>query len=456
MSGLPTDDAYHVLERIFNNPLSHLQHGHLAGSRGRAITPTRPGYFFDHPDDTSEDTLSDDGMHDGYANLTPLLPSKHPLPPTPPSRSPEQVDSAQPKSNSPMLLPTGGSPHSYKVRVSTPMHQRQPPTPEITPPNTRERLMIPRPRLSHYASSQASQADSFVTAREDQRSIASHSPLHLLVEEREERGQNTQETIPRTPSPVYVHDSAEEDEIAHLGQVTPTRSNPTPSVPDQNRPTSQASKDLHAHGDNISEPDNDRMKNVTIRKVRHKPGLLLDGSSAQSSPSKRKKERMTQVTQGMNLHDRSRAERQSQESTHAGDDKHAENDKHAEWSSQMNDILYAHIREEKSKRLSGNSWNSGIVEAIVFSNPPQPRRTLRHAGKNLALRDGTSSLSWSRRTSAESNGTSHQALRHTKPSISSHGLTGFNSSDLRQTRHVSSPERTVYAPVVIFNRLLLV
>ncbi|KAL1636331.1 hypothetical protein SLS56_001311 [Neofusicoccum ribis] len=76
-----------------------------------------------------------------------------------------------------------------------------------------------------------------------------------------------------------------------------------------------------------------------------------------------------------------------------------------------------------SKRFSTASSTSTIVEAVVVATPPERHRTLRHAGKNLALRQSSDttferpSTKRSHRASLLSDGTSPHRLVHHRARI---------------------------------------
>ncbi|KAK8198628.1 hypothetical protein M8818_006495 [Zalaria obscura] len=187
MSARLSDGAYAILEKSFRNanipkPLESVGH------RGDDIPFKRPvpGTFFDPANMTDDETISESSasIHDGHDDFTPHFSlSRHGsgLPPTPPTRShgSPDLDHLSPRP----LFADGvrASLQPQKSGLSTPVHHRSPPTPEFTPPTTRDKLAPPRPGLHHYPSSQA---DSFVTAREAQSaSSQNNSQVHLPIDD---------------------------------------------------------------------------------------------------------------------------------------------------------------------------------------------------------------------------------------------------------------------------------
>lgn len=87
------------------------------------------------------------------------------------------------------------------------------------------------------------------------------------------------------------------------------------------------------------------------------------------------------------------------------------------------DVLYSHLMDEKSKRLSAHSGSSTVVEAMVVITPPKPQRNLRHAGRNLAFRGVSSNHGASRRSSSDSyDSLSEHQLRHHRSPLPGRGF----------------------------------
>jgi len=112
---------------------------------------------------------------------------------------------------------------------------------------------------------------------------------------------------------------------------------------------------------------------------------------------------------------------------------------------QVNNVLYTHLRDQKLKRLSGASGTSTVVEVIVLPAPSKPVQNLRHAGRNLALRDDFMACSGRLRVASESAAAQHlqHRLRHRKSLIPDR-----DSGDTASTkfRAVSSPELSGRTP----------
>ncbi|GAB7356398.1 hypothetical protein MBLNU459_g7175t1 [Dothideomycetes sp. NU459] len=429
------DEAFAMLERSFNDAsflkaYKSLPHG---DNNPGAKRPEMPRLWTsttiaddDDDDDGAEDTVSEGSMHEGYGdNITPplsLARRASALPPTPPS----QLRDHQSDTMESQIVPL--PPH--KSGVSTPVLQRSPPTPDLTPPNTRSRtLHPPRPSPTQYPSSAA---ESFVTAKEAlSQSSAQNSQLSLPFET------PVEPTWIKTARQMYfgAFDDDDDDSLVdeEEGTVTPTKGTFAA------RPSPSCAGDLERNVENRSDDDtpnnvldDETLRNVTMRKKRSRmpharsPRQLeqlgrthgqykFSANQVESSPPPRRKKSSHSL--------------KPQVASNEGGD--------GAWPAAVNDMLYKHMRDEKSKRLSGVSISSTVVEAMVVLNPPPKSRTLRHAGRNLALRETGSSA----RTSSDSIETSHHRLRHRKSPLPHR--TEMSSDDFGSKaapRAVSNPE----------------
>ncbi|GAB7356397.1 hypothetical protein MBLNU459_g7175t2 [Dothideomycetes sp. NU459] len=377
------DEAFAMLERSFNDAsflkaYKSLPHG---DNNPGAKRPEMPRLWTsttiaddDDDDDGAEDTVSEGSMHEGYGdNITPplsLARRASALPPTPPS----QLRDHQSDTMESQIVPL--PPH--KSGVSTPVLQRSPPTPDLTPPNTRSRtLHPPRPSPTQYPSSAA---ESFVTAKEAlSQSSAQNSQLSLPFET------PVEPTWIKTARQMYfgAFDDDDDDSLVdeEEGTVTPTKGTFAA------RPSPSCAGDLERNVENRSDDDtpnnvldDETLRNVTMRKKRSRmpharsPRQLeqlgrthgqykFSANQVESSPPPRRKKSSHSL--------------KPQVASNEGGD--------GAWPAAVNDMLYKHMRDEKSKRLSGVSISSTVVEAMVVLNPPPKSRTLRHAGRNLAL-----------------------------------------------------------------------
>lgn len=448
MSARLSDGAYAILEKSFRNanipkPLESVGH------RGDDIPFKRPvpGTFFDPANMTDDETISESSasIHDGHDDFTPHFSlSRHGsgLPPTPPTRShgSPDLDHLSPRP----LFADGvrASLQPQKSGLSTPVHHRSPPTPEFTPPTTRDKLAPPRPGLHHYPSSQA---DSFVTAREAQSaSSQNNSQVHLPIDD---HGPNNFLDATRSMRLANIGLGVDVPGLENGGGLTVTRESNLDErfgqniiAPKQAEPQEKVLDEEEGKG-----LDTNLLRNVTVRKRRPKQPHL-DTSAAQTLSTPKNASPLTRKRGGGSL--RERVEKSQQSPRSASTEKFGEE---IEWPSAANDMLYTHLRDEKSKRLSSMSGSSTVIEAVVISTPPQRRRTLRHAGKNLALREDLSTSSKSARSSLDSSDTFKHTLKHRKSPIpdrkSRLGIDGAASpSDRRVT---SEPEPVLHRPIPV-------
>ncbi|KAF2151763.1 hypothetical protein K461DRAFT_279264 [Myriangium duriaei CBS 260.36] len=350
------------------------------------------------------------------------------LPPTPPQQNGEETDE-------PLMSPSvlsdiyQSAVTSPAMLVSTPIHLTSPPTPDTTPPSRRERLRVPRNDLTHYPS--LSQADSFVTARETMHSQSSNRSQVL-------RAGSDGDTLPRSsrqPSPssgTTAVASADYD----IHGTTSSATVRSPAVRDSSssrshshhrapsRQTSdQLRPDMSMPEIQVNSPDQNNGGSKARTRVQDN-GIDSGGSSSASPPRKpRHRRRAASTTTAPSASANSLTEQALHDTAIS------------------HDALYTQLRDEKSKRLSGHSTSSTIVEALVYSSPDQPRRCLRHAGRNLALRNDSKD-SRSRRSSSDSYESVHEhRLRHQRSPLPGRGFgSGRLTSNQVQARAASNPE----------------
>jgi len=330
--------------------------------------------------------------------------------------------------------------------VSTPVNQRSPPTPDITPPSAQPDTML---QLRHTQPIPSSRTESFRTAREDQCSS-------------DEEGQK-----PESPSVLAIRQkSLEPTRPARLREVglglglefdqeeakTPTRRTP--------------GKDLVAGefvafdgawgsvGDELNdlsdrEWDTNLAKTVTVRKRPQKQPWTYPQVPSNFGTANDTEAAIPSLLRGLSLRDRIQIKRHSPASTST--EKFAEE---IEWPFLHDDFgLPNKLRDVENRRLSTMSATSTIVEAMVVDTPPQRRRTLRHTGKILALTSSGSPVQRSNRSSMVSNEQSHR-LVHRNVKIPERGNRNSFASDTSASAASTSarPGRESIPVVVIPER----
>lgn len=378
-------DAYTLLEAHFNAPpaLRHYKQLPRRSDEHRNYSATAVPLVHDtvRADDETESIFSSQ-------QPTPLEPpaavngAESGLPPTPPSMS-QDGQAAQGTEPSPHADSIVNSLMSKKSSLSTPVNARSPPTPSPSPPRSNSSNAAPeRPHLYAYPSSAAA---SFKTAREEASSEPSRSrsitPVdHRLSTVEEDRGLGLAFEI-------------EENDM------TPT-DRARPSYP----PEIEADTTVGAEEDKgtlVEEkiPDwewnTGLMRNVTVRRKRtpkSSPSKERDSSvdidrarNASPSPSPRPRSRRTSAL-------RERVEASTNSPVTPSIENFAQS---IGWPSEERVVVEQKAmpevkeREENNKRNSTSSVASTRVEASIIVTPPRRRQTLRHSGKNMALRDGS-------------------------------------------------------------------
>ncbi|KAF4542510.1 uncharacterized protein LTHEOB_7702 [Lasiodiplodia theobromae] len=406
-------DAYSLLEQSFNDAPQLRAHKQFPRRQDDhqnvfpAAAPVRTSSY--HDDETSTQFSS--------ANSTPLASPLAPpplvtghdngLPPTPPSAS-----------NDGARRDTSGTPQfadgvmdnllSKQPSIRTPINQRSPPTPDPSPPrSTRSGQKTLPPPTIRYPSSRA---DSFTTARshlesEDSESQAS---FHDALTPRQQGGEHARESRQRYDGLGLAFES-------EAGDVTPTERNPSGLPGYEDSPSLDGTWASNGRRDQIPdrEWDTNFMRNVAVRRKR------------QEKPPRTPPEQTSPRDSGLDLSPISIMKRGQIPDDRAGDIKrHARNptlDRFAQdigWPSDAGESP-----KTDSKRFSTASSTSTVVEAVVVATPPERHRMLRHAGKNLALRQSSdttferSATRRAHRASLLSNDTPPHRLLHHKARI---------------------------------------
>jgi hypothetical protein len=420
------DKAFALLEQSFRDG-NFLQAYKSLPSRQTTEKAESPRHADFSDDDDDDSDLSDADMHEGYrprdAPSISLMRRNSTLPPTPPTRS--RNVSATYAHLVPLPQETAGT--------STPPNQQRPPTPDLTPPNTRNKdLAPPRPAISHSASSRA---ESFMTARETQ-SQASASTSQASLPLRSEAGHRWLDAtrgmrLSSLPLGIPERPSSLRESVSGSGETTPTqethRDFPAP-VNSSKLVEYMTPEDLDREASSTPESEaGNFLRNVTIRKTR------ASDSQQQTTPSQKIP---------TSSHKRSKP---AVMPLFEGTDGSPSTVKHGEtldWSETDIDPLYQHMRNEKSKRLSAASTTSTVIEAFVLAAPPQQKQpALRRVSRVDTLRDDVSS----RRSSLESQYASSPKVAPLR--VRKHLVNG----DVDAARSVSNPEtgRVTKVPVIV-------
>lgn len=342
------------------------------------------------------------------------------LPPTPPSQDGKGFDEPllSPSMLSELYQDEASSP---RMQVSTPVQLAGPPTPDNTPPSTRDRLTVPRKELVHYPS--LSQADSFHTARETLRSqLSNRSQTQFSTPDGEPYSKSPRPYFPSLPG---SYDGTS-DPVTPRANGKPRSEEPSPSPRSRKSMRSEETGSL-TEGRGARKPNgihlNDQLVSDRGTDSSHSRNPSANSVSKSDTSAGRKPRHRMRI-------DSHTPSNQSKDSLRHHD-AHDQNGSH--------DALYNHLRDEKSKRLSAHSTTSTVVEAIVYTSPQKPHRGLRHAGKNLALRGDTSNLS--RRNFSDTTELHEHRLRHRKCPLPGRGFgLGHLNEVEEKPRSVSSPE----------------
>lgn len=401
---LPSTNAFPKLKAHKSLP-RRTNRNHSVTSRG----PVRPIAFSDDPD--SPDPV-----------LLPKSPFEYPvlvngrdsgLPPTPPSNSAEKQSNA---SGDKFTHSNGASSLllSRTSTASTPLNQRSPPTPDITPPGS---LNTPPRRNPSRQSS--SQAESFQTAREVQWSSDEEGGVDSTANGAlKPLGSGAVEAVhshvPDLGLGLVAFETEDDD-------TTPTQSRLR---------ISKNPKDVLPNGvanplDQIPDREGEMIRNVTVRRKRPPPPKPVNTAIEP-----------TVSTGGFSAAGPRPAENRVNQSPHTPNTTSSSKD--LDWSP-PNRSMVSHLQNSSdSKRTSIHSISSNIVEAVVIATPPQRQRTLRHVGKNMALRsEGGSSPEWSpvsrtNKASLHSNDASKHVIRHKRVSIVARNPLGVLEAPVRR------------------------
>ncbi|KAK7547899.1 hypothetical protein IWX49DRAFT_557918 [Phyllosticta citricarpa] len=280
------------------------------------------------------------------------------LPPTPPSHE------TQPRA--PSVADVTDGVVAKRTSLSTPINQRSPPTPEPSPPRRPEhpQAKLQPPTTLRYPSSRA---ESFTTAKshfgsDDDVSLGSYYDALTPVQQIIIKSKQTQDMS----FGLGLHFDAGDD-------VTPTERNPFGRSSNNTWETSNGGTLKNGTRRPLASI---APHSITVTKRGHGPREHEDGRRLSKSP---------------------------------GLEKFAQD---IGWpSDSFGDTT-------DSKRLSSTSTTSTVVEAVVVPTPPDQKRQLRHAGKNLAFRHTSDTTAdrpsprRSHRMSANGADHTHRLLHH--------------------------------------------
>ncbi|POR38202.1 Uncharacterized protein TPAR_01600 [Tolypocladium paradoxum] len=306
------------------------------------------------------------------------------LPPTPPNHSRNSSSSHSALPSSPTIADSGLQTPQRTIRrpTATPPDQRNPPTPDVTPPGPATRPRAPRPSVLDRGPSRTavtdSRTESFKTAREEPLSSEDEGgkstvrpTLGSATTSRTTVLQIPDAKSSRTIQPQALDLALERLELAPVDTYTP-------------RTRGEFGKfdgDWGSPSDVEQEWDDNLQRVVTIRKRLAGPGgpetpqqsghngILEDNMVVPTNATKAVRQMSLREVAALNsspkrTSDRSRGPTgpsNSEPSVHVG-----------------------------TRRSSGHSMKSDpstIVEAILVDAPPQRRRTLRHVRKQRTLRE---------------------------------------------------------------------
>ena len=369
------------------------------------------------------------------------------LPLTPPSNFHEAfLGDSNPESSS-TTRTKRTSQASEDTGVTTPVNQRSPPTPDITPPSAQSDATV---QVRSLPPNPSSRAESFRTARENQWSSdeegqTSGSPSPLV-----KRQKWLDATRPARLREIGLGLGLELDEE---GETTPKAKEPPKTAvesdfvtfdgawgsdcDEERNPSVRDWKLDLARVDIIGDRTRDRLRTSS----RERSAIATADDTGTAIPS---------LMRGLSLRDRIRNNRHS-----LGSSSTERTAEQIGWPSMSDDLGLDNQVDADKRRFSAMSGTSTIVEALVVDTPPQRRRTLRHTGKNLALRSSSSPIQQSSRGSVNSIEQPHRLVhrnvklpeRGDRNSFASERFLGApsNVAKARQNRHSLASETSTNA-----------
>ena len=394
-----------MMEVSYSPNTSHLKAHKVLPRRKVLIEKERPSRTLHqlprHPHEADSQTYKSSELIESWIpEPSPVYNTlNHVLPLTPPSNSREKVDEGVSRDST---VKNGAISTAFPAEssaLSTPVIQRSPPTPEITPPRERHRshALFPPP----ISRDPSSGADSFATA-------------HERLSSDDESGQR--DSPPLRPSRQKWLSAARPAKLKDIGlglgleseeeDRTPTKLSPILSSKAHDFVTFDGAWGSAGDGSNEQNVDEDQrvMSSNTLRK-KHQDYPHFS-TQAPQTPPKRDEEPIPSLMRGLSL--RERVERSRHSPTRASTERFAEQ---IEWPSKEEDLdIDAKLREVDNRRFSQMSGTSTVVEAVVIDTPPRRRQTLRHTGRIASLNSMGSMVDQSNRSSLISNGQLHRQM----------------------------------------------
>ena len=296
--------------------------------------------------------------------------------------------------------------------LSTPVNQRSPPTPEVTPPGKRARSKKSTPPTTSLLPS--SRAESFKTAREQ-----------LSSESDDEDCQTSPPPLERSLRQRWLHHTeAGGSRTVGLGlDLEPIKDKP-PTITTQQVVANGRHLGLFdvAWGSSAEEV-NDNSSSATELGPQHSTSLRCNLSMEQrtvhnaprSSPPKTDD---FSLRQGPSLRERIQKNKHSPPA--ASIERFAEQ---IHWPAHDSVDIDTKMRQIDNRRLSQMSATSTVVEAMVVDTSPRRQHTLRHTNKNASLRTVSLPQDVSNRSSLVSN----DSMRQHAPRATLH-ISGDNRS----------------------------
>ncbi|KZM25777.1 uncharacterized protein EKO05_0002573 [Ascochyta rabiei] len=349
----------------------------------------------DSPSDNDTDSPVSSQQSTPLASPRILGAADNSLPPTPPTIS-RQDYTATSRDPLPDRGSFVGSMASQKSALSTPVTARSPPTPDPSPPRTarssstarsNNHLAVDRPPLFPYPSSRA---ESFTTAREDLSSEPSISRSATPLVDRlgtvdEDRGLGL----------AFEQNDDDDDD----DDVTPVeRPRQFYSSPGIEQPGLYDADTMAGAGEDRALPavgqlpdgdwNTERMRNVTVRRKRkpdsspQHPPEPIDTMAGAASPTT-----STRSCRSSGLRERVEASSSSSPCSPSIET----SAQSIGWPAEGHRTPEEHHHDNKHKRMSTASVASTVIAAVVITTPPQRQRTLRHSGRNMALRNDSGS-----------------------------------------------------------------
>lgn len=351
-------------------------------------------------------------------------------PPTPPAHS-RQSSGTQPSIVvAPVFDLVTNSVTDLQGVPTTPLHNRSPPTPDVTPPKNRSLAV----RTASSDRNLSSRAESFKTALENPYSS-------------DEEHAATASRPPRTPiRALYpIHTVAAHRKLPSRRQLPGPGLGLSSEVPSPvSRHLAQFDGDWDTNADDICEVerqwDDNLMRTVTVRKRQPTTFQRQDESLADEvvDVNVTTPPRVTAMMRNLPLQERVARHRSDREPPHRVVSEPIRKHMSTSTLDEPDSALLSNIK--RFSIVSSRSITSTVVEAMVVDTTPPVRRTLRHARKLTGLRSISSEQSPARADSdtipaspQRGRASGNQAAR---PSTTSHVPVKSTSSDGRSRKRV--------------------